>query len=306
MTCFTVSIVIRTKNEAEYIGKNLELISSQSLKPHEIIVVDSGSTDGTVEVVEQWENVRLIHMPPSEFTFGGSLNLGCKAATGDIIVSISAHAFPCDLDWLANLTRPFEDPKVAGVYGQQVPQPDAWPPVQRNYYCYYSNQPRVQTDPQSEADRAFSNANSAIRRTCWEIHPFDESLTAAEDHQWAWSMLKLGYHIVYMPQASAYHSHNESFAKLSHRSYRETLASNLLYNRELSLYRGLRNWYRWTVADIKFILETQQDPKWVLKVPFYRAAEAYGCLRASSPSALFRLKISSLRKLFSVHQVEAS
>ncbi|NEQ49247.1 MAG: glycosyltransferase [Leptolyngbya sp. SIO3F4] len=290
MTLPRVTVLIRAKNEATFIGQTLDLINKQSLTPHEVIVVDSGSTDGTIEIVQGWKTVRLIHMPSEQFTFGRSLNWGFEAATGEIIVSISAHAFPSDSDWLANLAKHFENPKVAGVYGQQIPQPDAWPPVRRNYEGYYGGKRNVQIDANRESDRTFSNANSAVRKSCWEHRPFDEALTAAEDHEWAWAMLKLGYFIVYEPEAGAYHSHNESLAKLSHRSYRETLASNQLYQREMSLYRGIYSWYRWVVADIQFILKHQLDLVWIVQVPFYRAAEAYGCLRASSPTALLNLQ----------------
>ena len=287
----SVTVLIRTKNEAQFIGEALRLITHQRRKPDEIIVVDSGSTDATVELVQQWSSVKLMHMPAHEFTFGRSLNLGFQAATSDIVVSISAHAFPTNSDWLANLVQPFANPHVAGVYGKQLPQPDAWPPVRRNYLGYYGEQPLIQTNVNQERDRTFSNANSAIRRSCWEKRPFDELLTAAEDHEWAWAMLRLGYHIVYEPQAGVYHSHNESLLKLSHRSYRETLATNVLNQRELSLARGLINWKNWVIADIKFILTTQPDLKWLLWVPFYRAAEAYGCLRASSWKALVKVKL---------------
>lgn len=289
MSSLKVSVIIRTKNEAKDIEKNLKLIIAQSLSPHEIIVVDSGSTDGTIDIVKQFKDVKLILMPASEFTFGRSLNLGFKAATGDILVSISAHAFPCDMDWLINLTKAFENSNVAGVYGQQTPQPDAWPPVKRDYQSYYSDIPRVQSDPNIASDRTFSNANSAIRKNYWETRTFDEYLTAAEDHEWAWSMLMLGHQIVYEPKASVYHSHNENFRKLAHRSYRETLAINKLYQQEISLYRGLYNWCRWIIADFKFIVDTKQDWQWILKSPFYRAYEAYGCLKASSLNALLKI-----------------
>jgi rhamnosyltransferase len=305
MNTLTASVLIRTKNEAASITKALELINNQSVTAHEIIVVDSGSTDGTIEIVQQWSDVKLIQMPAHEFTFGRSLNLGCKAATGNIVVSISAHAFPSDQYWLEKLVKHFENSKVAGVYGRQLPQPDAWPPVQRDYLGFYGDRPKIQVDATQPSDRTFSNANSAFRRACWEQRPFNESLTGAEDHEWAWAMLKLGYQIVYEPQAAVYHSHNESHQKLFHRSYRETLAINALYNHELSLYRAVRNWFRWISADFKFILQTKQDWRWLFKVPVYRAFEAFGCLRTSSFHGLLGLPAVQRRLFRQIQKLNA-
>ncbi|HEY9642480.1 MAG TPA: glycosyltransferase family 2 protein [Coleofasciculaceae cyanobacterium] len=289
MQNLTASILIRTKNEAPFIAKALELVSNQTWKHHEIIVVDSGSTDGTVEIVRQWSDVTLIQMPASEFTFGRSLNLGFKAATGDVVIALSAHAFPCDQNWLENLMKHFEDSRIAGVYGRQLPHSNAWPPVQRDSLVFYGEEPRIQVDPNNFGDRVFSNANSAIRRICWEKYPFDEALTGCEDQEWAWAMLKQGYQIVYEPEATVYHSHNEPLNKVCNRTYRETLALNELYDRELSLYQVARSWARWVVRDIRFIRETKQDWKWLFRVPIYRAFAAYGCLKASSLHGLLSL-----------------
>jgi rhamnosyltransferase len=296
MSSLTASILIRTKNEAPFIGKALELISNQSFTPHEIIVVDSESTDNTVEIVRSWQGVRLIEMPAREFTFGRSLNLGFEIATGDIVISISAHAFPSSEHWLKNLMQHFENPQVAGVYGRQIPQADAWPPVQREYLSYYKDQPRIQTNPEEPSDRVFSNANSAIRYSCWQQHHFDEMLTAVEDQEWAWSMLKLGYHIVYEPDAVVYHSHNESLQKVMQRNYRETIALNTLYNREVSIWRALKVWFKSVQADIRYILQNQQDYRWLFRVPVYRAAAVYGCLKPSSWNGLWKLPTSLTNK----------
>ncbi|NJN12563.1 MAG: glycosyltransferase [Richelia sp. RM1_1_1] len=272
----TISVVIRTKNEAKDIGKCLELITNQSVKPLDIIVVDSGSTDGTVEIVKQWQNVKLIEMPAAEFTFGRSLNIGFEAAKGDVVLSISAHAFPCDEYWLKNLGQHFNDSQVAGVYGRQLPQPDAWPPVQRDYLDFYKEQLRIQTNPDNLKDRIFSNANSAIRRQCWEKRKFDEQLTGSEDTEWAWAMLQLGYKIIYEPTAGVYHSHNEPLNKLFKRSYRESLANKQISNNERTLSNALIGWLSSTKADFKFIVTNKLDYRWFLWVPLYRFVAEYG------------------------------
>ncbi|MBW4691937.1 MAG: glycosyltransferase [Lyngbya sp. HA4199-MV5] len=281
------SVLIRTKNEAKDITKTLSLVMDQSLPPDEIIVVDSGSTDGTVELVQQ-ANAKLITMRPEDFTFGRSLNLGCAATDADIIVMLSAHAFPCDRDWLNHLTQPFADSQVAGVYGKQVPHADADPPVERDYRSFYRDQPRVQTNPQEVGDRAFSNANAAIRRQWWEKRPFDETLSGCEDVEWAWAMLALGTKIVYVPEAAVYHSHNEPLRQVYKRTYRETLALQTLYGQEMGLRDAWSTWYNAVQADWQFILQQEKNRQWLLRSPLYRLFWTYGYLKPSLPAAFWK------------------
>jgi glycosyltransferase involved in cell wall biosynthesis len=85
------------------------------------ILVDSGSTDGTVFVAESF-GARIVRIPSSEFTFGRSLNLGIQVATRELIVIASAHVYPVYPDWLESLLRPFEDEKIALTYGNSGPE----------------------------------------------------------------------------------------------------------------------------------------------------------------------------------------
>src|SRR6187549_2224587 len=102
------SIIIRAYNEERHIGRLLEGIRQQTIRDVEIILVDSGSTDGTDSVAETF-GARIVRIPSSEFTFGRSLNLGIQAATRELIVIASAHVYPVYPDWLEFLLRPFED-----------------------------------------------------------------------------------------------------------------------------------------------------------------------------------------------------
>ncbi len=112
------SIVIRACNEEKHIGQLLEGIASQSLPDHEIILVDSGSTDGTLEIASRYP-VRVVHILPQDFTFGHSLNQGVLESHGEFIVIASAHVYPVYPDWLESLLAPFADPQVALTYGKQ-------------------------------------------------------------------------------------------------------------------------------------------------------------------------------------------
>ena len=112
------SIIIRSYNEEKHLERLLEGILQQTVNDVEIILVDSGSTDRTLEIASQYP-VRLLHIAPQEFTFGRSLNLGIQNAQAEFLVFASAHVYPVYPDWLEKLLEPFVDPQVALVYGKQ-------------------------------------------------------------------------------------------------------------------------------------------------------------------------------------------
>src|SRR5688572_28774469 len=115
----TVSLIIRCFNEERHIGTLLEEVFRQTVRDLQVIVVDSGSTDGTLDIVSRFP-VRLVRVSPADFTFGYSLNQGCRLATGSYLAFASAHVVPCGRDWLQRLIEPFADPRVALVYGRQI------------------------------------------------------------------------------------------------------------------------------------------------------------------------------------------
>src|SRR5215510_7240722 len=130
------SIVIRAYNEEQHIGRLLEGIRQQTIKDVEIILVDSGSSDGTVSVAESF-GARIARIPSTEFTFGRSLNFGVRAATRELIVIASAHVYPVYPDWLESLLRPFEDDEVALTYGKQRGPASAKFSEQQIYHHWY-------------------------------------------------------------------------------------------------------------------------------------------------------------------------
>jgi len=208
-----VSVVIRAKNEARYIGETLTAIQGQRYRDFEVIVVDSGSTDSTPEITLQ-SGARLVPIDPKQFTYGRALNLGIRESCGDLLVSLSAHATPENPDWLGSLVSGFQYARAAAVYGRHIPRGNAslFELLGMHLSGVTSKERRVQMD------RArFSNANGAFRRDLWKMVPFDEELRGAEDINWARQMQHLGYVIVYEPRAAVYHSHGEPLMKLIRR-----------------------------------------------------------------------------------------
>ncbi len=217
------SIIIRAYNEEKHIGRLLEGIHRQTLQDVEIILVDSGSTDGTVAVAESL-GARLVRIPPRTFTFGRSLNLGVRAATRELVVIASAHVYPVYPDWLESLLRPFEDPNVALTYGEQRGPETAHFAERQIYHQWY---PAISNPRQLTA--FCNNANAAIRKSLWEKNPYDETLTGLEDLAWAKWVKEQGYDIAYVAEAEIIHVHNETPPGVFNRYRREGMAFKQIY-----------------------------------------------------------------------------
>ena len=238
------SIVIRCHNEVEHLPKLFSELKRQTFRDYEVVVVDSGSDDGTLEIVEN-EDVILRHIEKEEFSFGRSLNIGCDSASGDFLVFISAHCYPEDEYWLENLLDGFEDDKVAAVYGKQRGIPESHfseQQILRRWFPEHSV-PR-QENPFS------NNANNAVRRSLWQEFPYDESLTGLEDVAWAFKVMRHGWWVSYRADAGVVHVHNESPSQTRNRYRREAITFQKVFPDEhFSAWDFLRLSVRNVIAD---------------------------------------------------------
>ena len=222
----TTSIVIRACNEEKHIAQLLEGIARQSHKDVELILVDSGSTDRTLEIASQYPT-RVVHIQPEDFTFGYSLNQGIGLAHGDLIVIASAHVYPVYPDWLESLVAPFADPQVALTYGKQRGNSRNKFSEQQIFLHWYPDR------SQSHQPYPFcNNANAAIRRSIWEIHHYDETLPGLEDLEWAHRVMAQGYTISYTAEAEVVHAHDETPGAVYNRYRREAMAFKHIFPQE--------------------------------------------------------------------------
>jgi rhamnosyltransferase len=225
----TASVVIRARNEVRFIGETLAaLYDPMAMPPHRVVVVDSGSTDGTLDVVRRFP-ATLVRIPPEEFTYGYALNVGVAHADSDLVATLSAHSLPANADWLRNIVQPFaRNPRVAGVYGRQLPRANATvlELLGMRLTGLLSDKPRL-----LERQPLFSNANGAFRRSLWLDLPFDEEVGGAEDIAWVRTVQQRGYLIAYEPTAAVYHSHGEPLLQHLRRASRDvpTVVGNLLH-----------------------------------------------------------------------------
>lgn len=230
-----ISVVVRSFNEENHIERLLIGVFEQSISEVEVILVDSGSTDKTLSIASHYP-IQIQTIKPNEFSFGGSLNVGCRAAKGEFIVLASAHVYPVYNDWLAKLTAPFLDPTVALVYGKQRGNKTTkysehqifskWFPNQSNFRQYHP---------------FCNNANAAVRRSAWEQVPYDETLTALEDIDWAKRTFKLARKIAYAADAEVIHVHRETLKTIFNRYRREAIAMKRIFPEEsFSLWDFIR------------------------------------------------------------------
>jgi len=251
-----ISVVIRTFNEEQRIGAVLEKLRAQKGSWHslEIVIVDSGSSDKTLEIAQKYDT-HIITMKPEDFNYSAALNMGIELAKGDIIVIISGHAVPCSDDWLEKLALHFNDSRVAGVYCRQIPWPDApWHEIERLESQFPPVSRRFSRNDSLELMH-FSNAASCIGRKCWIQHPFSVA-SAAEDFEWSELMIRKGYDIVYEAGGSVFHSHNDSPREAAKRliAIERAMDSRLCRKRSLllTIRQGLGRLYR----DIRQIHKT--------------------------------------------------
>jgi glycosyltransferase involved in cell wall biosynthesis len=195
-----VSFVIRTKNEGKFIGKVLHLIYKQTFQNFEVVIVDSASTDRTLEIVDKFP-VKLIKIKPEEFGMSYALNLGISKARGKYICIISGHSIPLSNTWLEKGLQHFKDEKIAAVTGHYTSFPLGYfsRPLGRIFFL-----PFVKTEINTPW---MTNTNAMIRKDLWRKYPFDEKLSGSEDYDWASEMIARGYRVVKDKEFSVFHSH---------------------------------------------------------------------------------------------------
>jgi rhamnosyltransferase len=275
----SVSLIVRCFNEEAHIGRLLTGAMRQTHVPDEILIVDSGSTDATLAIASTFD-VRVISIPPEQFSFGHALNLGMDAATADIGIFASAHVYPIYDTWIERLVAPLSDERVALAYGRQQTPPDGRFSEQRLLSQWF---PAVSAHRQGHP--FCNNANAAVRHTIWKEHPYDEQLTGLEDLDWAKRAMEAGYAISYVAEAPVAHVHDESFKQVINRYRREAIAHKSIYNeQEMGMATAVRLAGINIVGDYLEALREQCLQEHAVDIPRFRIAQFIGTYRGFSQS----------------------
>jgi len=231
----TASVVVRTFNSEPTLEACLESLIRQTIRP-EIIVVDSGSSDGTLAIASLLAD-RLIQIPHESFSYGRALNCGADIAAAPVHFAVSSHCVVPRSDWIERTLGHYERPDVAGANGQ-VTDPQGRP-LRETLFL-------VADTPTPNPLWGFSNHASSWRADVWRRERFDETLIASEDFEWSDRVLALGFTIVFDPDLTvlAHHYRAQGVKALYRRSKRELLGTAACRPVQPATLRGaLAEWW---------------------------------------------------------------
>lgn len=231
------TVVIPTLNGELYLDRLLTMLEQQDFDGTvEVLVIDSGSTDRTLEIVRNHPAVRLHEIPNSEFGHGKTRNLAARLARGRIVAYLTQDAIPLSVGWLRSLAEPL-DPAGAdavAVFGKQEPRPGCFP-LQKyeiqavfarfgDQLALYQRAAGVPTASELDLLAFYSDVNSATRRDfLLDVIPYRD-LSYSEDMAFARDLIEAGYRKAYSPEGSVEHSNDLTFREYGKRIFDETLA----------------------------------------------------------------------------------
>ncbi len=268
---FDVSIVLLTKNGLPVLAQTLAAIFAQKTsRTFEVVAVDSGSTDGTLELLARCP-VRVKQIPPEEFNFGATRGLAYDLAQGELLLTLSQDAVPADAHWLEKMAKPFADPTVAAVRGGQTAPPGGvpfyWERVGRFYFL------RSTARWKARYGLTFSNVNAALRKSIWtENRTGPVEMCEDKFLQKLWAARNLKF--ITALDAQVYHAHAYDLGGLIRRSENEGLGDRLC-GATYSLWDACcdtldaENWRLWVRGGLRGEIRTRAEILFPLVRPFF-------------------------------------
>jgi len=267
-----ISVFIPTYNGQDYICESIDTILVQELPKGyvlELIVIDSGSKDKTVELIKSsyTDKITFLEIPNSEFGHGKTRQKAAEMAKGEYILFLSQDATPHSNRWLINMIEPFFiSDKVGCVFGRQIPRPFSVPTIKREVASVFGglgapdsiilhrNKSLVDKQDTNSLNTFFSDVNSAVRKDLILKIPFRD-VKYAEDQALAEDMQKHGYLKAYSPLGAVWHSNEYTAKEYYHRKFDEYvgLQESIATKLTPSLKSLLLGWIHPTIDDIKFI-----------------------------------------------------
>jgi rhamnosyltransferase len=251
-----VSVVMRSFNEGWAIGDSIREVFNQDFAGEiELIIIDSGSSDDSIDIIRKDGRARLIQIPLGTYVPGPVLNQGARESSHDWIVYLNADAKPVGRDWLTKLLRPcLDDPQFGAAFSRQIPRPDCQAVFAHDYdRCFGPERESVHWD------HFFSMVSCVTHRSVLAKVPIREDLQYAEDDEWTRRLIASGYHVHYAIDSVAMHSHNYTLRQSYKRAFGDAkamAATSTVQPRDVNFhYYVLLGWLKDALRDAKWCLK---------------------------------------------------
>jgi len=248
MSAPLVSIILRNKNSEETMAEVLKALFNQRFIDFELIVMDSGTRDQSLEWLKPCAH-QIQAIAPEAYFPGKVLNQAAQIARGEILVFLNSDVVMLNEQVLDHLLQPFEDPQIVASFARQIPRPEADPWVQRDYAKAFP------AEGPAPDWMTYSLPLAAMRKNAWKKMPFYTWAWGSEDSEWGFRAQKQGLKIAYVPLAEVMHSHNYTLKQLYGRRFIEGEADAYMQNSQ----------YPWLKAPLRVLADTARDIQASLK-----------------------------------------
>ncbi|MDY6915376.1 MAG: glycosyltransferase family 2 protein [Candidatus Cloacimonadota bacterium] len=267
-----VTVIMRSKNSEWVIGQSLIALFSQNYSDFDLIVVDSGSTDGTIQIVEKFP-ANIIKIEGKDYFPADVLNMAIERTEGEIIVFQNSDAVPLIPTALEKILGAFQDKKVVAAFARQIPRPEAERWVKREYRSCFPDS----KNPPSWI--TLSLPFSAMRKDAWRQHHFYSDSWGSEDTEWGYWAKKNNFKVKYVKDALVMHSHNYSLPQIYGRKFIEGEADAFIYRDNYTLSKAVK---QFCGAVLKDFLAAGKDLsiKEICKAPIRRFVHFWAYYKA--------------------------
>lgn len=258
-----VTVIMRTKNSGDILPLTLKALYSQNAQDFELLVIDSASTDNTLEIASQFP-CKIKKISAHDYYPGKVLNEAIAEIQSPLVVFLNSDAVLLTPTSLKILLSAFNSPLVQAAFGRQVPRTDAKSWVKRDYATAFPS------DPVAPEWMPLSLAFAAMRRSAWEKRPFYTLAWGSEDAEWGMWARKEGYSVKYVSNALAMHSHNYTLKQIYGRRFIEGEADAFIFRGSYSLFFMLTDIFKSSCRDLMYAL-SHLELKEILPIPFRRS-----------------------------------
>lgn len=277
-----ITVIIPARDGGANLQRCLEAIIGQDVaETVEIVVVDSGSVDGSAELARSF-GASVHRIEPAEFNHGAARNRATRIARGEVVVFTTQDAYAVDCTWLRRLTAPLNDDSgLAGVYGRQVAHDEANP--SERYFLDFLYGPRARrqradtVQQLSMSTTIFSNVNAAMRRETLRQFPFVEDMIMSEDQEWSCRVLLAGMSIRYEPEAVVRHSHAYSLREAFSRFFDSGVSAERSYLAGAAPAAAVlrREAMRYASGELRWLWQTHRR-RWIPYAALYELTKFAG------------------------------